>query len=159
MAKEEASVRPRCDKLVDYRVLVLDEHSLCSTAKSVGGALDALAEKLAKAGGGVSRDNPHQPNLARTTRNYLELLAAFFNLDLSPDERVKYATEAQVLSPENQSLPAYGLRGLTIFHPEWNRATRERAGRRCSRTSTCCSARRCRLSPSRKTSRSRKRIG
>jgi amidase len=117
---------PRHAKLADYRVLVLDEHPLCPTTNSVRGALDTLAGKLAKAGCQVSRNNPNQPNLARTTRNYAELLAAFFDLDLSPEERVKYAAEAQVLSPENQSLTTYGLRGWTISHPEWIRASLER---------------------------------
>jgi amidase len=40
------------------------------------------------------------------------------------------AAEAQVLSPENQSLSAYGLRGLTICHPGMDSATRERVGLR-----------------------------
>jgi amidase len=117
---------PRHDKIADFRVLVVDEHPLCPTANSVRAAVNALADKLAKAGCQVRRNNPHQPNLARTTRNYAELLAALFSLDLSPDERVKYAAEAQVLSPENQSLGAYDLRGLTTSHPEWIRATHER---------------------------------
>jgi amidase len=118
---------PRHDKLADFRVEVLDEHPLCPTANSVRGALNALADELAKAGCQVSRTNTHQPNLARTTRNYAELLAAFFSLDLSPDERVRYSAEAQVLSPENQGLRAYDLRGVTISHPEWIRASRERS--------------------------------
>jgi amidase len=121
---------PRHDKLADFRVLVLGEHPLCPTANGVRGALDALAEKLAKAGCQVSRDNPNQPNLAVTTRNYCELLGAIFSRGLSPDERVRYAAEAQVLSPENQSIGAYTLRGLTISHTEWIRATQERMGLR-----------------------------
>jgi len=121
---------PRHDKLADFRVLVLDDHPLCPTASSVRAALDALAGDLAKAGCQVSRNNPNQPNLARTTRNYAELLTAFFSRDLSPDERVKYAAEAQILSPEDQSLRAYGLRGWTISHPEWIRATQVRSGLR-----------------------------
>jgi amidase len=121
---------PRHEQLADYRVLVLDEHPLCPTASSVRGALDALADKLTKTGCQVSRNNPNQPNLARTTRDYVELLLAVFSLDLSPAERVKYAAEAEVLSPENQSLRAYDLRGITISHPEWIRASRVRVGLR-----------------------------
>ena len=117
---------PRHDKLADFRVLVVDEHPLCPTATSIRSAISMLADNLTKAGCRVNRNNAHQPNLARATRNYAELLGAFFSLDLSPDERVKYAAEAQVLSPENQSLRAYELRGVTTSHPEWIRATRER---------------------------------
>ncbi len=117
---------PRHDKLGDFRVLVIDEHPLCPTASSIRSALNTLADNLAKAGCRVSRNNPHQPNLARTTRNYAELLSAAFTRDLSPDERVKYGALAEVLSPENQSLRAYELRGVTTSHPEWIRASIER---------------------------------
>ena len=90
-------------------------HPLCPTANSVLRARSMRSPaRLAKAGCQVSRNNPHQPNLARTTRNYSELLAAVFSVDLSPDERVGYSAEAQVLSPENQSIGAYDLRGVTI---------------------------------------------
>jgi amidase len=119
---------PRHDKLADYRVLVIDKHPLCPTADSVRGALDALADRLVKAGCTVGRENAKMPDLARTTRNYAELLLAFFSADLSPDERARYEAEAQVLSPEDQGLHAYGLRGLTVGHPEWLRASRVRSG-------------------------------
>lgn len=117
---------PRHDKLGDFRVLVLDEHPLCPTANSVRGAVAGLADKLTKAGCKIVRSQPQQPNLARTTRNYAELLGAFFSRDTSADERVRYTAEAELLSPEDQSLRAYELRGVTTSHPEWIRATRER---------------------------------
>ena len=85
---------PRHDKLADFRVLVIDEHPLCPTASSIRSALNTLAGNLAKAGCQVGRSNPHQPNLARTTRNYAELLLASFSRDLSPDERAKYGALA-----------------------------------------------------------------
>lgn len=121
---------PRHHKLADFRVLVIDNHPLCPTADGVRGALNALADNLTKAGCRVGRGNPNIPSLARTTRNYAELLGAFFGLDMSPDERARYQAEAQVLSPEDQSLQAYGLRGLTAGHPEWLRASGVRGGLR-----------------------------
>jgi amidase len=117
---------PRHDRLTDFRVLVIDEHPLCPTASSIRSALGTLADNLAKAGCRVSRNNPRQPSLARTSRNYAELLGASFSRDLSPDERVKYGALAEVLSPENQSLRAYERRGVTASLPEWIRATGER---------------------------------
>ena len=36
------------------------------------------------------------------------------------------AIAARVLSPDDQSLSAFGLRGLTISHPEWIRTSRMR---------------------------------
>jgi len=117
---------PRHDKLADYRVLVIDKHPLCPTADSVRAALNVLADRLAKAGSTVGRQNAKMPDLARTTRNYGELLLAFFTGDLSPAERVEVEATAQMLSPEDQSLTAYRVRGLAISHPEWLRASRVR---------------------------------
>jgi amidase len=121
---------PRHGKLADFRVLVIDTNPLCPTAASIRLALDTLADRFAKAGCQVSRANPKMPDLGRTIRNYAELLLAFFSLDLSPGERVRYDAAAQVLSPEDQSLSAYELHGLTISRPEYLRASRVRVGLR-----------------------------
>src|SRR5215472_12690367 len=67
---------PRHDKLADFRVLVIDKHPLCPTAASISAALDGLADRVAKLGCTVLRTSPKMPDLARTTRNYVELLAA-----------------------------------------------------------------------------------
>jgi amidase len=88
---------PRHDKLADFRVLVIDTNPLCPTAASIRLALDTLADRLAKAGCQVSRANPKMPDLGRTIRNYAELLLAFYSLNLSPGERVRYDAAAQVL--------------------------------------------------------------
>ena len=117
---------PRHDKLADFRVLAVTANPLCPTAASVSGAIDSLADRLTKAGCRVSRDSAKMPSLARTTRNYAELLLAFYGLDLSPDERAQAEAAAKVLSPEDQSIEAYRLRGLTIGHPEYLRASRVR---------------------------------
>ena len=108
---------------------------------------------LTKAGCSVSRENKMMPELARTARNYGELLLAFYTLDLSPDERVRVEAVARNLSPEDQSFTAYRIRGITIGHPEWLRASRApvcgRVGRNCSATrSMSCCARRCQPQPS-----------
>jgi amidase len=68
--------------------------------------------------------------LARTTRTYVELLAAVYSLDLSPDARARIDAAAKALSPEDQSLAAYRLRGITANHSEWIRASRVRAALR-----------------------------
>jgi amidase len=110
---------PRHDRLADFRVLVLTRHPLCPTAASITAALEGLAAGLAKAGCTVTRSNPKMPDLARTTRDYAELLAAFFSADLTPEERVRYAAQASALAPENLSLSAAELRGVTMSHPAW----------------------------------------
>jgi amidase len=118
---------PRHDKLADYRVLVIDNNPLVPTAESVRGALNALADRLAKSGCKVIRDSTKTPYLARTIRNYGELLLALFSLDLPPNERVEAEAFTRNLSPENQSLLAYRARGITIGHPEWIRASETRS--------------------------------
>jgi amidase len=121
---------PRHDTLAAYRVLVIDRHPLYPTAASVRSALDSLAERLATAGCVVTRTHPRMPDLARTTRNYVELLAAFFTADLSPEERVRTEAEATSLSPDNQSLTAAYLRGVTMTHAAWLRTSWNRDGLR-----------------------------
>jgi amidase len=110
---------PRHDRLADYRVLVLTRHPLCPTAASITAALEGLTDRLARAGCTIVRTSPKMPDLARTTRDYAELLAAIFSADLTPEERVRYEAEASALPPENLSLRAAELRGLTMSHPAW----------------------------------------
>ena len=121
---------PRHDTLAAFRVLVIDRHPLCPTAESVRSALDGLADRLATLGCGVTRSHSNMPDLARTTRNYVELLAAFFTADLSPEERVRTEAEAASLSPDNQSLSAAYLRGVTMTHAAWLRTSGNRDGLR-----------------------------
>jgi amidase len=121
---------PRHDTLADFRVLVIDKHPLCPTAASISAALDGLADRLAKLGCTVLRTSPKMPDLARTTRNYVELLAAFFSANLSPDERLRVEAAAQALSPDDLSISAARLRGLTMSHPAWIQTSRIRGGLR-----------------------------
>jgi amidase len=121
---------PHRDKLADFRILVIDKHPLCPTAASISGALDGLADRLAKLGCTVLRTSPKMPDLARTTRNYVEVLAAFFSANLSPDDRLRIEAAAQALSPDDLSISAARLRGLTMSHPAWIQTSRIRNGLR-----------------------------
>ena len=121
---------PRRDKLADFRVVVIDTHPLCPTASSVKTALNGLADRLAKLGCTVVREGAKLPDLARTTRIYGELLAAVYSADLSLEDSMRVEAAAKALSPENQSLAAYRLRGITTSHPEWIRASRARGALR-----------------------------
>jgi len=121
---------PRRERLGDFRVLVIDTHPLCPTAASIRTALNGLADRLGRTGCTILRESAKLPDLARTTRVYVELLAAVYSLDLSPDDRARIDAAAKVLSPEDQSLAAYRLRGISASHPEWIRASRARAALR-----------------------------
>jgi amidase len=121
---------PRHEKLADFRVLVIDAHPLCPTAASIRTALDELAEGLAKLGCQLLRTSPKLPDLAETSRIYRQLLSAFFAADLPPQARERVEAAARALSSDDQSLAACGLRGLTMSHAEWIRASRIRGGLR-----------------------------
>ncbi len=121
---------PRKDRFADFRVLVIDAHPLCPTADSVRSALDSLADRLAKAGCTVFHSNSQLPDLARTTRNYVELLGAFFAADQSPEVRLREETAASALSPDNLSIGAAWLRGTSMSHVAWVHTSRIRAGLR-----------------------------
>ena len=121
---------PRHDKLADFRVLVIDAHPLCPTATGIRVALNALAASLAKAGVQVSRPDSRMPDLARTTRNYVELLMAFFAADLPPDSRARTEAAATALSPDDLRLTAATLRGYTMSHSAWVQTARIREGLR-----------------------------
>jgi amidase len=119
---------PRHDKLADYRVLVIDAHPLCPTAAGVKAALDGLSDRLAKAGCTIVRASPDMPDLARTTRNYCELLSAALSVDQSPDERARTEAAATALSPDDMSLTAAFLRGATMSQSAWAQTSRIRGG-------------------------------
>jgi amidase len=121
---------PRHDKIAEFRVLVIDQHPLCPTAKSVTGALNDLAERLGKAGCKIVRETPKLPDLAQTGRVYRQLLSAFFSADLTPEQQERVAAGVKVLAPDDHSLTAEQLRGLTISHPDWIRQSRIRNGLR-----------------------------
>jgi amidase len=121
---------PRHDRLADFRVLVIDAHPLCPTAASVKAALDNLAGNLSKVGCTVLHTSTKMPDLARTTRNYNELLSAFFSADQSPEERARTVAAADTLPADDQSLTAARLRGTTMSHTAWIKAERIRNGLR-----------------------------
>ena len=121
---------PRHDKLTDFRVLVIDEQPLCPTAAVVKAALNGLAGRLEKLGCRISRDSAKLPDLALTSRIYRQLLSAFFSVDLPPETRERVEAAAKALPPNDPSLAAASLRGLTMSHQDWIRAGRMRCGLR-----------------------------
>ena len=70
--------------------------------------------------------------MARTTRNYVEVLEAFFSADMAPEEGLRTEAAAQALSPDDLSLTAAFLRGQTMSHAAWIRTSRIRGGLRAA---------------------------
>jgi amidase len=117
---------PRHDQIANFRVLVLDAHPLCPTARSVTGAINEFAERLGKLGCKVVRNTSALPDLAQTTRVYVELLAAFFSADLSPERRERLLATVPSTATDDDSIAACRRRGFTLSHSEWILATRRR---------------------------------
>jgi amidase len=72
---------PRATALRDFRVLVVDTHPLVPTAASIRGALDGLADELARAGCTVGRSDPELPDFREVTTLFTTLLSAFMGVD------------------------------------------------------------------------------
>jgi len=64
----------RCQRLADFRVLVVDAHPACATDAEVAGILHRLADHLAAAGAKVTHASPRLPDLAAAHKAYVRLL-------------------------------------------------------------------------------------
>jgi amidase len=71
---------PRREKLADFRVLVLDEHPLCTTASEIRAALGRLAGWLERQGAKVGRSSPLLPDLAQSQAAYSVLVTSVFSV-------------------------------------------------------------------------------
>jgi amidase len=119
---------PRHADLKSFRVFVIDTHPLIPTARSVGAAIDRLAEQLARAGTRVARASPLLPDLAFLARLYEQLLYAFFGVDLPIEEYRRILSRAGGLSADTTDIEQIRTRALVSSHREWVQADRMREG-------------------------------
>ena len=119
---------PRHADLRDFRVLLIDQHPLLPTAQNVGAALDTMAERLAKHGVTVARTSPLLPDLARTGRTFVQMLAAIFVADYPDDVYARLQSKAAALPPEADSVAAARLRASIMSYREWVKTNRIRIG-------------------------------
>lgn len=120
----------RHQSLRDFRVLVIDNHQLLPTDRDVRGAIDRLASDLTKAGVTVARESALLPDFTETSRLYMRMLLGFLGAFLPPDELADAQARASELSPEDRSLGAERLRGITSSHRAWVLDAAARAGLR-----------------------------
>jgi amidase len=110
--------------LKSFRVLVVDSHPLCSTAASVQGALDHLADHLGQIGAVVVRTSPLLPDLGELARRHVELIAAFRSADF-PSEIYQRVEDAAKGVPADASwFVSARMQGLVISHRDWILANR-----------------------------------
>ncbi|WP_262048238.1 amidase [Bradyrhizobium sp. Bra78] len=120
----------RHQSLRDFRVLVIESHPLLPTHRDVRGAIDRLATDLTKAGVTVARESALLPDFADTSRLYMRMLLGFLGAFFLPDVLADSQSRASQLSPEDQSLGAERLRGITASHRAWVLDAGGRAGLR-----------------------------
>jgi amidase len=120
----------RHERIADFRVLVLDTHELMPAAASVRGAIDALAQRLAKSGAKVARESGLLPDFAASTRLYMRLLFSFMVAGFPPEVYERMKAAAARLDPKDMSLAAERLRGAALSHRDWVMCDGMRAGLR-----------------------------
>lgn len=116
--------------LSDFRVLVIDSHPLLPTDRDVRGAIDRLATDLTKAGAAVARESELLPDFTETSRLYMRMLLGFLGAFFPPDELADAQARSSQLLPEDRSLGAERLRGITSSHRAWVLDAAARAGLR-----------------------------
>ncbi|MFK4537432.1 amidase [Bradyrhizobium ottawaense] len=120
----------RHDRLKDFRLLVIDSHPLLPANSDIRGAIETLAGRLTGAGASVARESPLFPDFKEASRLYMRMLMGFLGAFFPPDILAGARAGAAHLSPEDKSLAAERLRGMTSSHQAWVFDEGARAGLR-----------------------------
>jgi amidase len=110
---------PRHKELKAFRVLVIDDHPLLPTAKTMRTAIDRLAQQLVKAGVKVARASPLFPDLAESGRLYMRLLMTALSVRWPADLYAQALETAKTLKADDNSLVAERARGAVLSYREW----------------------------------------
>lgn len=116
--------------LKDFRLLVIDSHPLLPANADVRGAIEKLAGQLTSLGASVARESLLFPDFREASRLYMRMLMSFLGAFLPPDILAGARTGAAQLSPDDKSLAAERLRGITGTHQAWVFDEGARAGLR-----------------------------
>jgi amidase len=110
---------PRHSALKDFRVLLIDTDPVMPTDKSVRAAIEKLAANLGKAGVRIERNSPLLPDFAASSRLYMRILLSFLGATFVPENYAGAQAAAAQLAPDDMSLAAERLRGITLSHRDW----------------------------------------
>jgi amidase len=117
---------PRHSDLKSFRVLLIETDPVMPTSHIVRMAIEKLATNLGKAGVTVTRASPLLPDFAASARLYMRLLMSFLAITFTPQNYAGAQTAAAQLAPDDVSLAAERLRGITLSHRDWVMANGER---------------------------------
>ena len=110
---------PRHNDLKSFRVLMVEGHPLLPPDKDIRAAIEKLAGDLARAGATITRESPLLPDFAESSRLYMRRLMSFLGAFFLPEVVEGSKAAAAQLSPDNKSLAAERLRGITQSHRDW----------------------------------------
>ncbi|MGY4600819.1 Asp-tRNA(Asn)/Glu-tRNA(Gln) amidotransferase A subunit family amidase [Bradyrhizobium sp. GM22.5] len=111
-------------------MLVIDSHPLLPANADIRGAIEKLAGQLTGTGARVARESPLFPDFTEASRLYMRMLMSFLGAFLPPDNLARARAGAAQLSPDDKSLAAERLRGITSTHQAWVFDEGARAGLR-----------------------------
>jgi amidase len=109
----------RHQALKDFRVLVIDSHAVLPANQEIRGAIDKLARDLSKAGVTIARESPLLPDFTESSRLYMRMLLGFLGAFFPPEVLAGAQAAVSQLSPDDKSLVAERLRGMTTSHRAW----------------------------------------
>jgi amidase len=118
---------PRHAQLRGFRVLLIDSDPLLPTDKDVRAGIERLADHLGKAGVSVTRRSPLWPDFAASSRLFMRMLLSVQSATFPPEIYAGAQAAAAQLSPDDMSLRAERLRGITLSHRDWMTASNGRA--------------------------------
>ena len=110
---------PRHAALKNFRILLIDSDPLLPTDRDVRGAIEKLAGDLGRAGVTVTRQSPLLPDFAATSRLYMRMLMSVLGANFSADIYAGAQAGVAHLAPDDMSLRAERLRGITLSHRDW----------------------------------------
>jgi amidase len=110
---------PRHNAMKDFRILLIDSDPLLPTDKDVRGAIEKLAADLGKAGVKVTRQTPLLPDFAASSRLYMRMLMSLLGAGFPQEIYDGAKAGVAQLKPDDMSLRAERLRGLTLSHRDW----------------------------------------
>lgn len=112
--------------LQEFRVLMIDQHPLYPTAKSLTALYEEVYQQLKQTGVPITKTSVQLPDLGEIARLFALLLGAWFSEVMSKESYNKTVECAKSLASTDKSLANQFLRGLTITHRDWLLALRER---------------------------------
>jgi amidase len=110
---------PRHNELKSFRVLVIDSDPILPANTEIRDAIGRLADALARSGASVTRQSPLLPDFAQSSRLYMRMLMSFLAAFFTPEAIADARAGAAKLAPDDNSLAAERLRGMTLSHRAW----------------------------------------